>query len=188
MVWDGCAAMRTQLQAGAFSFFLPFGRRHRYLALIWCSLHAAGVHSGSGSAPRHARPRVARMRSQATSGWPTLNDKLPFELWLQYLSSLGASEPQFLVADSRNHHQLKRNRLSAIYDVTRMNSRCSGNTKQCRSPLPARCLAVVKTIFKGIFRFGLNTMRSHAQSAASDHNPWVPRNPEWCQRRQLGLA
>ena len=29
MAWEGCAAIRTQLRAGAYAFLLPFGRRQR---------------------------------------------------------------------------------------------------------------------------------------------------------------
>jgi hypothetical protein len=71
MAWEGCAAIRTVLRAGANSFDSHF-RRSTAKALagsLRCSLHAAGAGSGSYSTPLRPHPRASRMPSQATSGW-----------------------------------------------------------------------------------------------------------------------
>ena len=71
MAWEGCAAIRTTLRAGAYSF-ANHSRTSYAKALAGsqlCSLRAAGAGSGGYSTPLRPHPRASRMPSQATSGW-----------------------------------------------------------------------------------------------------------------------
>jgi hypothetical protein len=67
MAWNGCAAVRTHLRAGAKA---NRSLRSQFVCLVsgGDSRHAAGVHSGGYSAPLHSHPRIARIPFKATSG------------------------------------------------------------------------------------------------------------------------
>jgi hypothetical protein len=79
MAWEGCAAIRTTLRAGANSF-ASHSRKSSAKALAGsqrCSLRAAGAGSGGYSTPLRPHPRASRMPSQSTSGWANVGRNGP---------------------------------------------------------------------------------------------------------------